>query len=190
MVVKLSKRKVVGLLGGSFNPPHMGHLHISYQALKFLNLDEVWWILSPKNPMKQDFSDTYHTRLEACRRLLHNTDIRLCEVEKNHGSHFSASSIEILKRKYPRNKFVWMIGADNMHFFHNWKNWDKIFMSLPIAVFSRPRQQLKAGLSLAAQKYCKFRVLPGTLLRNKPPVWTLYVGAQVNLSSSELRIND
>ena len=64
MVVKLSKRKVVGLLGGSFNPPHLGHLHISYQTLKFLNLDEVWWILSPKNPMKQDFSDTYHIRLE------------------------------------------------------------------------------------------------------------------------------
>ena len=82
-----------------------------------------------------------------------------------------------------------MIGADNMHSFHNWKNWDKIFMSLPIAVFSRPRQQLKAGLSLAAQSTAnsEFFQENSTI---KPPVWTLYVGAQVNLSSTELRIND
>ena len=186
---KIQKRRI-GLLGGSFNPPHLGHLHISNQAIKIIGLNEVWWIISPKNPLKTDYSFNYTKRLEACRKLLNKSNIKLSEVEKITGSYYSSETIKILKKKYPRVQFVWLIGADNMHSFHKWEKWDDIFIELPIAIFARPNNQLKAGLSLAAQKYFNKRVHSRNLLNGANPRWSMQIGPQVNMSSTQLRADN
>ncbi len=187
MVLRVLKRRKIGLLGGSFNPPHAGHLHISKQAIKTLNLETVWWIISPQNPLKEDYYLTYGSRLKACNKILSTTNIKISEIEKWQGNVFSFKTIRILKKKYPRIQFFWIIGADNMHSINRWKNWDSIFMEIPIAIFSRPNQQVKAGLSLAAQKYQKYRVNPRMLSKGLKPAWSMQVGPQLNVSSTRLR---
>lgn len=184
---KIIGKRTVGLLGGSFNPPHAGHLHISNQAITSLGLKEVWWIVSPRNPLKEDYTHNYKKRLDACKKFLQGTKIKITEVERFSKSHYSCDTIRALRKKFPRIRFVWLIGADNMHFFHYWKNWGNIFLEIPIAVFSRPDQQLKAGLSLAAQTYAKFRVNPKTLMKAELPAWSLQIGPQINISSTKLR---
>ncbi len=150
-------------------------------------MHEVWWIISPKNPLKKDYSFNYTKRLEACIKLLNKPNIKISEVEKITGSFYSSDTIKILKKKYPRAQFVWLIGADNMHSLHRWKKWNDIFMELPIAIFARPNDQLKAGLSLAAQKYFNKRVNPRDLLNGVNPRWSMQIGPQVNISSTKLR---
>ena len=175
-------------MGGSFNPPHAGHIHITRQAIKSIGLNEVWWIISPRNPLKEDYTFNYEYRREACKRLLHNAKVKLSEHERTMGINYSSETIKHLKKKFPRIQFVWVIGADNMRSFHKWKNWNNIFMDLPIAVFARPNQQLKAGLSLAAQKYSKNRVPTRSLIKSKRPSWSMQIGPQTNMSSTKLRL--
>ena len=187
MVLRVTKKRKIGLLGGSFNPPHAGHIHISKQAIRTLNLETVWWIISPQNPLKEKYSQTYSSRIKACNKILKTTNIKISEIERREGNIFSFNTIRILKKKYPRIQFFWIIGADNMHSINRWKNWDSIFMEIPVAVFSRPSQQVKAGLSMAAQKYQKYRVNPRMLSRASKPAWSMRVGPQLDISSTRLR---
>ena len=187
MVIRVLKKRKIGLLGGSFNPPHVGHIHISKQAVKILDLETVWWIISPQNPLKKEYSQTYESRVKACNKILRTTDIKISQIEKKEGNVFSFNTIKMLKKKYPRIQFFWIIGADNMCSINRWKNWDNVFLEIPIAIFSRPNQQVKAGLSLAAQKYQKYRVNPRMLSRAFKPAWSMQVGPQINISSTYLR---
>ena len=187
MVLKVIKKRKIGLLGGSFNPPHAGHLHISKRAIKVLDLETVWWIISPQNPLKKEYSQTFSTRVKACNKILRTTKIQICEIEKRQKNTFSFNTIKVLKKKYPRLQFFWIMGADNMHNINRWKNWDDIFMEIPIAIFSRPNQQLKAGLSLAAQKYQKYRFNARMLSSVPMPAWSIEVGPQLKISSTLLR---
>lgn len=132
-------RRVIGLLGGSFNPAHGGHLHISQHALKSLGLDEVWWLVSPQNPLKsKDSLAVYGQRLQSARKVASaDRRIRVTDIEARYRLRFSWQTISLLKKRYPQIRFVWLMGADNLAHFHRWRRWQHILTMLPVVVFDR-----------------------------------------------------
>ena len=130
--------KRIGLLGGSFNPAHEGHLHISREALKRLHLDEIWWLVSPKNPLKK--SETlapYATRLKSARSMASDPRIRVQDFEQEHHLYYTVDTLRWLRRRHPRTTFVWLMGADNLGDFHRWRAWLCIVKLVPIVVLDR-----------------------------------------------------
>ena len=179
----------IGLLGGSFNPPHKAHRDISLTALKRLGLDQVWWLVAPGNPLK-DASKlaSLEDRVAAARKMANSPRI---EVTGFAGS--SAYTIDLLtelRRRFPGVNFVWLMGADNLAQFHRWRSFDKIFALMPIAVLDRPGFRLKARAGLAAQRFAPYRVDEsdaGGLARLDPPAWTILSHRLSGLSSTALR---
>jgi nicotinate-nucleotide adenylyltransferase len=180
----------VGLLGGSFDPPHMGHVHITRQALRRFGLDRVWWLVSPGNPLKADGPAPIEKRMAACRKIMQHPKVLVTDIEVQLGTRFTADTIESLQDIYPAVNFVWLMGADNLASVHKWERWDWIFENVPIGVTSRPGEHLKAGASKAAMKYQKTR-LPASAAKilpfQKPPAWCLLDGPVVDISSTEIR---
>ena len=115
--------KKVGLLGGSFDPPHKGHLFISFEAKKLLKLDEVWWIVTPQNPLKILKPASYKERLNNCKNITRNYPIHIKEIEKKIGSDYSYKTINYILNHYKNIKFFWLMGADNLINFHKWQKW-------------------------------------------------------------------
>ena len=131
--------KRIGLLGGSFNPAHRGHRRISLAALEALGLDEVWWLVSPGNPLKtQAGMAPYDARLESARRLARRSPIQVSNFEARAGTRFTVDTIAALHRRHSNVRFIWLMGEDILPEFHRWKDWRKIARSVPIAVLSRP----------------------------------------------------
>ncbi len=129
----------IGLLGGSFNPAHGGHRRISLFALKALGLDAVWWLVSPGNPLKPRAGMApLATRLASARGQTHRSPIRATAIERELGTRFTLDSLRALQRRYPRNRFIWLMGSDNLAQFHRWKCWRDIARTMPIAVIARP----------------------------------------------------
>ena len=128
-----------GLLGGSFNPAHRGHRSISVHALAALGLDEIWWLVSPGNPLKPG-SDMapLPARFASARRAARRLPIRVTAIERDLGSVYTAQTVRALVRRYPRRRFIWLMGADNLAQFHRWRNWRSIAATVPIAVIARP----------------------------------------------------
>ena len=127
--------KKIGLLGGSFNPPHQGHIHISNLAIKHLDLDEIWWIPTIQNPLKSpEIYENYQIRVEKCQKIIENFEnIKI----KNFSEIYTIDLIVKLKKLYPEHIFFWIMGADNFENFHLWKDFEKLIKLLPFAVFSR-----------------------------------------------------
>ena len=180
----------VGLLGGSFDPPHRGHLHISQLALKAFGLDQLWWMVSPGNPLKQHGPAPMAKRMAACRDLVDDPRIKVTDIEAQLGTRYTAATLRALMARYRGVRFVWLMGADNLAGFHRWKDWNRIMQSVPIGVLSRPDEQLAAGCSLAARRYRRAR-LPakraGALPFRSAPSWCLLNGPMVDISSTQLR---
>jgi nicotinate-nucleotide adenylyltransferase len=130
----------IGLLGGSFNPAHRGHRRISLAAMRALDLDEVWWLVSPGNPLKEGAKDMapFQARLESARAAARGTPIRPSDFEARVGTHYTAETLEKLLRRYPNHDFIWLMGADGLRNFHLWRDWRGIARRVPIAVISRP----------------------------------------------------
>lgn len=130
----------IGLLGGSFNPAHRGHRRISLQAARALKLDEVWWLVSPGNPLKDGASDMapFAARLESARRMARHSPIRASAIEQRLRTRYTVDTLDALVRRYPKHRFIWLMGADNLEQFHRWRAWRRIARTLPIAVFARP----------------------------------------------------
>jgi nicotinate-nucleotide adenylyltransferase len=170
----LPKRRI-GLLGGSFNPAHAGHLHISREALKRLGLDEVWWLVAPQNPLKPVTGMAKLADRLAQARAMTDGDrrIRVLDLESRLGTHFTADTIAALQSRAPRTRFVWLMGADNLAQIRHWKDWQAIFARVPIAVFARPTYCRKALAELAAQRFSRARVVSGMrrFSETKPPAW-------------------
>ncbi len=135
----MSHRRI-GLLGGSFNPAHSGHRAISLAAIRALGLDEVWWLVSPGNPLKDSARDMapLAIRLASARRMARHAPIRATDIEWQLGTRYTVDTVRALSRRYPRNSFIWLMGGDNLAGFDQWKNWRGIARSLPIAVVARP----------------------------------------------------
>ena len=181
----------IGLLGGSFNPPHAAHRQISLAALKRLGLDQVWWLVSPGNPLK-DAGNAPHleARITAARAVARHPKIVVTGFEAARPSAYTVDTISFLKRRYPSVDFVWLMGADNLAEFHRWRSFDKIFAKLPIAVLDRPGFRLKARAGLAAQRFAPYRVDESDargLARLEPPAWTILTHRLSGLSSTALR---
>ena len=125
----------VGILGGSFNPPHLGHVHISQLAIKKLNLNQVWWVVTEKNPLKEAvIFDQKLSRIQKCRNIIKNQkNLRLCEIDEI----YTINLVRRLKAKYKNVKFFWLMGADNLENFHRWKNFKEISKEINLAIFSR-----------------------------------------------------
>ncbi len=142
----------VGILGGTFNPVHQGHVYISEIALKKLQLNQIWWVITAQNPLKDKTNTTpYKARLEACQKLLKNKPkFFVKDFEKD--SYFSCDLISRLKKQYPAHQFYFVMGADNFYQFHRWKNFDLLFKSLRFAVFSRNNDFLKIRKTIAWHK--------------------------------------
>lgn len=166
----------IGLLGGSFNPAHGGHLNLSLAALKRLELDRIWWLVSPQNPLKSDdgmapFAD----RLASAEALAgRHPRIEASDIETRLGTRFTADTLAALVRRYPSHDFVWLMGADNLIQIPEWDRWSRIFHTVPVAVFARPSYSLGALAGPAARRFRRYR-LPeseaGRLVGSKPPVW-------------------
>ncbi len=181
----------VGLLGGSFDPPHAGHVHISEVALRRLGLDRVWWLVSPGNPLKKRGPAKIGRRLAACEALLDNrASIHPTDIETRLGTRYTADTLRALQRFYPGVRFVWLMGADNLVEFHRWNQWIDIFSMVPIAVFARPGHQVKAGLSIAAARFASSRLdarRAAALPYRDAPCWTLISHPMRAHSSTAIR---
>jgi nicotinate-nucleotide adenylyltransferase len=130
----------IGLLGGSFNPAHRGHRHISLAAMRALGLDEVWWLVSPGNPLKEGAKDMapFAARLASARRMARGSRIRVSDFERREGSRYTIDTVRRLKRRHPRRRFLWLLGSDTLPNFHKWRDWRGLARELPIAVIRRP----------------------------------------------------
>ncbi len=181
----------VGLLGGSFNPPHEGHLHDSLLALRLLGLDQVWWLVSPQNPLKpRRGMAPFAERVAAARRFARAPRIIVSDIEARLGTVYTLDTLRELGRRYPRTRFVWLMGADNLIQMRRWQRWAEIFATVPVAVFDRPPYSLKAGVSLAAQRFIAQR-LEGPDRRGlscaEPPAWAFFHTPLKDISSTALR---
>src|SRR6185295_17747873 len=130
----------IGLLGGSFNPAHRGHRHISLQAMRALDLDEVWWLVSPGNPLKEGAKDmaSFGARMRSAQRQARRTRIRISDFEQREGTRYTVDTVKLLKRRYPADRFIWLLGSDTLPNFHKWRNWRGLAAEVPIAVIRRP----------------------------------------------------
>ena len=166
-----------GLLGGSFNPAHRAHRAISLAAIDELGLDEVWWLVSPGNPLKPaEGMAPLAARFASARAMAKRAPIRVTAIERQLGTRFTVDTLRALQRRYPRRRFVWIMGADNLAQFHRWKNWRGLARSVPLVVFARPGYE-GAALSGPAMAWLgRYRARAQALRHGKPPllVWLRY----------------
>jgi len=184
----------IGLLGGSFNPPHVAHRAISLFAIKRLKLDRVWWLVTPGNPLKdQDGLRDLNERSVAARKMANDPRIDVSCLESVIGTRYTVDTISYLRRRASGLRFVWIMGADNLAQFHRWQNWRRIASEVPMAVIDRPPQSFRAVAAPAAQALARYR-LPenqaGRLADQRPPAWVFLTGMKLNLSSTGLRNPD
>ena len=180
----------VGLLGGSFDPPHAGHLHISTWALKEFGLDQVWWLVSPGNPLKVRGPAPLEKRMAACRKLVKHPRIKVTDLESKLGTRYTAATLERLLELYTGVRFVWLMGADNLASFHKWDRWTDIMEMVPVGVLARPEEQVSAGCSPAARRYARYRLSARhstALPLRDAPCWSLLNGPMVDISSTDIR---
>ncbi len=180
----------VGLLGGSFDPPHQGHVQISQAALRRFGLDQLWWLVTPGNPLKDHPPANMTRRMSAARKLLRDPNIVVSDIEAQLGTRYTAQTLQALRRAYPQVRFVWLMGADNLAHFHQWKDWREILDTVPIGIIARPRDRISARLSPAARIYGHARVKGGNsqcLARLAAPAWCFINVPMCDVSSSEIR---
>ncbi len=182
--------KNIGLLGGSFDPPHKGHLYISIEAKKILKLDEIWWLVTPQNPLKINQPASYSDRVKNCKLITKNHPIKIREIEKKINSQFSYQTIKYLNNHYKNINFFWLMGADNLINFHKWQNAHKIFNEISIVVFRRYGYNQKALKSYISNFYRNFRLSSKNInIKNfeQLPAWTIIQNKQIKISSTEIR---
>jgi nicotinate-nucleotide adenylyltransferase len=184
----------IGLLGGSFNPPHAAHRAISLFAIKRLKLDRVWWLLTPGNPLKNhDGLHALSERAEAARTTADDPRIDISCLEAVIGVRYTVDTIIHLRRRVSGVRFVWIMGADNLAQFHRWKDWRRIASEVPIAVIDRPPQSFRALAAPAAQALARYRLPENQATRltdQSPPAWVFLTGMKLKMSSTGLRNPD
>jgi nicotinate-nucleotide adenylyltransferase len=181
----------IGLLGGSFNPAHKGHRHISLAALTRLGLDRLWWVVTPGNPLKgaADLA-TLAERNRDAQRVAAHPRIEVTDFEAALGSAFTADTVAYLKRRFPGVCFVWVMGGDNLVQFARWRDWRRIVQMMPVAVLDRPGARHKALASRAARVFAASRLSESqarALPLKPPPAWTYLTIPLSKVSSTKLR---
>jgi nicotinate-nucleotide adenylyltransferase len=181
----------IGLLGGTFDPPHSGHLPISQLALKRLGLDRLWWLVTPGNPLKScDDMTSFSRRLANAQKLAAHPRIDVTGFEASLGGAYTADMLAYLTRRFPGTRFIWVMGADNLASFHRWKRWQDILALVPVAVIDRPGYRYTARAGVAAQCFSSAFIDESDahgLNRYEPPAWTFLSTPLIGLSSTQLR---
>ncbi len=184
----------IGLLGGSFNPAHAGHLHISLEALKRLHLDQVWWLVSPQNPLKPTADMAPYKKRFASAKIMasHERRIIVSDFEQRHGLKFTYATLNALKKRYPQNQFVWIMGADNLAGFHRWQRWRSIINIMPMVVFDRAPFSHTALRTCAALALKNMRLpendIASIASRTKRWVYMYLLARRHPASSTQIRV--
>lgn len=179
-----AKGMVIGLLGGSFDPAHEGHAHITREALKRMGLDRVWWLVSPANPLKAVPPAPMAARMAQARAVMRHPRVRITDLETRLGTIRTADTVERLQAIYPGVTFVWLMGADNLLQIHRWSRWRDILNAVPVGVLARPGAGVAARNAVAARIFREKRVGRGEALRHKTaPAW-VFVNLPLNDASS------
>ncbi len=181
----------VGLFGGSFNPPHDGHRLVAETALKRLGLDQLWWIVTPGNPLKSTSELLpLEKRIALSEEMGLGPRVKVTALEAAYKVRFSADTVSLIKARHRDVNFIWVMGADNLKYFHHWQRWRSIAEMLPIAIIDRPGSTLSYVSSKMALTYDYARVDEDdaiSLAKLKAPSWTLIHGPRSTLSSSAIR---
>ena len=149
----------VGIMGGSFNPPHDGHRIVAETAVKRLQLDQLWWVVTPGNPLKANGAlPSQAARLTACAAFARGPKMKITGFEAELGTPYTAATLAFLKTRFPAVHFVWVMGADNLATFERWQHWRQIVAHMPIAVVDRPKWRFKALAREAAQVMSRNRI--------------------------------
>lgn len=188
---ELWQNRTVGLLGGSFNPAHGGHRHISLYALKMLRLDAVWWMVSPQNPLKSEKGMApLAERMESAREASRHPKIHVTDIEQRLGTRYTADTLAALQTRFPNTHFIWLMGADNLRQVHKWQEWEKIFESVPVCVLDRPPRHSSIKNSKASIRFRPFLLTQdeATQLKSTPaPAWTILHIPLDATSATEIR---
>ncbi|MCH1568709.1 MAG: nicotinate-nucleotide adenylyltransferase [Alphaproteobacteria bacterium] len=182
----------VALFGGSFDPPHQGHVTVAKAALRALKVDYVWWLVAPQNPLKPHQPQAMTERLAAVRQLADDKRFIISDEETKLGTHYAIDTVHALKAALPHVDFIWLIGADNLADLHRWKDWQGLMRTIPLAVYPRPGAAHKAALSPAARAFDWARLgseNAAQLALYQAPAWVMLNGKRSTLASSRLRKN-
>lgn len=180
----------VGLLGGSFDPPHAGHAHITREALKRFALDRVWWLVSPGNPLKPRGPAALERRMRAARAMIRHPRVHVSDFESRAGTRYTAETLAALQAAYPQVRFVWLMGADNLVQFHRWRDWEDIMGRVPVGVLARPGERMAALNAPAARSRRRFMLKPAQsrlLALAEAPAWCFAPIPMVGVSSTTIR---
>ncbi len=182
--------KHIGILGGSFDPPHHGHIYISLEAKKVLSLNQVWWLVTPQNPLKIEKPATYEERLHNCHNITKDYPIFVKEIEKKINSKYSYYTIEYLRHHFSNIKFYWLMGTDNLVNFHQWQNWRKFFNKISIVIFKRHGYNNAVLKSIASKTFANYQIKSNKLNQKhftSLPSWTFVQNKEIRISSTEIR---
>lgn len=185
-----SPGQVIGLLGGSFDPAHEGHAHITREALKRFGLDRIWWLVSPGNPLKTSGPAPLSDRMRRAQAIMQHPRVEISDIEAHLGTRYTAQTTRKLRALYPHVRFVWLMGADNLAQFHLWQDWREIMHTLPIGVLARPGERISARMSRAAALYVSYRIPgrhSGLLSRADAPAWCFVNVPLTDASSTAIR---
>ena len=182
--------QTIGLLGGSFDPAHAGHAHITLEAMKRFGLDHVWWLVSPGNPLKDRGPAPLADRMTRARQVMQHPRVRITDIEARLGTRYTAETLQALQSRWPRVRFVWLMGADNLAQFHLWKDWQWIMENVPVGVLARPGDRISARMSPAAKLYAPYRIsgrAASLLGQAQAPAWCFVNMPMVAQSSTAIR---
>jgi len=183
--------QAIGLFGGTFNPPHSGHRQASLSALRRLGLDQVWWMVTPGNPLKENGNlPSLDERMLAAAEVASHPRIAISGAEAMFATRYTADLIQILREREPATRFVWIMGSDSLTDFHRWENWRRLAASVPMAVVNRPRSlpaPLSSRAALALRQYRVDADDGQTLPNRQPPAWVFLIGPRTAASSTALR---
>lgn len=186
-----AKGQAVGLFGGSFNPPHSGHRLVAEISLRRLRLQQLWWMVTPGNPLKANRKSAgLAERINLSEAICDDPRIKVTGFEAAHSLRYSADTISLVRRRNPGVDFVWIMGADNLRDFHRWERWREIAETIPIAVIDRPGSTLSFLSSMMAKTYDFARIDEDDatiLARCRAPAWTFIHGPRSSLSSTAIR---
>ncbi|MEL6610115.1 MAG: nicotinate-nucleotide adenylyltransferase [Pseudomonadota bacterium] len=180
----------VGLLGGSFDPAHGGHVHITRAALARFDLDQIWWLVTPGNPLKAHGPAPLSRRVAAAREIMRHPRVTVTDLEARMGTRFTAATIARLTQIYPGVRFTWLMGADNLAQFHRWQDWQDIMESVRVGVIARPGDRIDARTSQAARVYRRHRIsgrASALLGKVEAPAWCFINVPMSSASSTAIR---
>ena len=187
------RRVRVGLLGGSFNPAHEGHIHLTREALRTLGLHQVWWLVSPQNPLKSASGMApFAARLAGAQAAIEKAGlggrVLATDVENRLGVRHTARVLRLLRRRYPRIAFVWLMGADNLGDISRWWHWTGVFHAARVAVFDRSPYSYRALASRAAKRFSNARCGIKALWHHAAPAWSYVAMRRHPASATAIRL--